>query len=703
MAEHGQARTNFQLPIPARFPVVMDPKAPLRASLTGQFQEKGIIAALFPGIIQKSFGEFDAELAVSGTWETPLVGGKLRLTKAGAYLPTAGIYLKDVQLTVRLEKELMRGNLELRTADGGSLKGTFSSAAPLRLAMPERGELTAELSGIDLALLKPWFPQGTRVEGRISGRAKGLMLPGQRFELDGTAALSEGKFHQQRADGELNLAFKSATGSWGWRNEALTGTIFLTMAEHGQARTNFQLPIPARFPVLANPKGPLRASLAGQVQEKGIITALFPELVQESSGEFDADLDISGTWDVPNIKGKLRLAKAGAYLPTAGIHLKDVQLVARLEKNLIRIDSFRAVSGSGHIEGTALLTLAGWRVIGYQGTIRGENFKTVHLPELQIMSTPKLSFEGTPQKLTLRGELRLPELQIVGAQTRTVVVPSSDVIREGRVVPVAKSSPLILDAQVRLLPGDKVFVKVAGIDAQLGGAIDLSLSSLDRITSRGEIKVVKGRYRTYGVNLEIVRGRLFFAGGPIGSPALDFLALRTIGDVRAGVTVTGTLQKPVSKLYSEPAMPDVDILAYIVLGHPLGSGGEQASLVAQAAGTLLTSGQATVLQEQLKNKLGLSTLEVQGGVGGTTSHMGYKPLQVTPPGAIPAEQQPGITETMFTVGKYLTPQLYISYGKSLFTGSNLFRIRYDIFKKWQIETQTGSESGADLYYKLEFK
>jgi translocation and assembly module TamB len=151
-------------------------------------------------------------------------------------------------------------------------------------------------------------------------------------------------------------------------------------------------------------------------------------------------------------------------------------------------------------------------------------------------------------------------------------------------------------------------------------------------------------------------------------------------------------------------MPDVDVLAYVVLGHPLGGSGEQASRVSQAAGALLTSGQAEALQDKIKSRLGLSTLEIQGGVGGTTRPMGYKPLQVTPPGEIPAEQQPGITETMLTVGKYLTPKLYFSYGKSLFTESNLFRLRYDIFKKWQVESQTGGgESGVDLYYKLEFK
>ena len=299
--------------------------------------------------------------------------------------------------------------------------------------------------------------------------------------------------------------------------------------------------------------------------------------------------------------------------------------------------------------------------------------------------------------------MRLPELNIVGRPTGKVVTPDSDVIKEGRIAPVAQSLYPALDVRIKVLLGERVYVKVAGIDAQLGGTIGLSLSRLDRITSTGEIKVVKGHYRTYGVDLEIVRGRLFFAGGPIDRPSLDFLAQCAIGNVRAGVTVTGTLQQPVTKLYSEPTMPDVDVLAYIVLGHPLGSSGQQASLVAQAAGAVLTSSQALVMQNQIKNRFGLSTFEIQGGVGSTAGHMGYQPLQVTPPGSIPAKQQAGSTETMLTVGKYVTPQLYISNGKSLFTGSNLFMLRYDLSKQWQIETQTGSESGADLFYKLEFK
>lgn len=576
--------------------------------------------------------------------------------------------------------------------------GTQIAAADLRLQIAPEGtaplHVTAALQHVTYADYQL---------NAVTLTATGDFLPGENFAVDGNATLSNGRYRQAGPSGGVDLTFPSATLDWGWRGEELSGTLLLTLADYGALRSHFRLPLPARFPIAMNRQGGVQGDLIGKFQEMGLLATLIPESVEKSSGELDLDMTLGGSWGAPEISGKLRLDKGGAYLPAAGIVLRDVQLTARLEKDLIRIDSFRARSGPGHIEGSALLTMAGWQVSSYQGTLRGENFQAIHFPELRILATPDLSFNGTPQKFTLRGEVHLPELHFDSLQSRTVIAPSSDVIHEGRIVAERKTIPLELDVQFRLVLGERVLVNVSGIDAQLGGTINLSLNRLDTINSSGEIKVVKGRYRTYGVNLDIVRGRLFYSGGTIDRPALDFLALRTIGDIRAGVTVAGTLQRPLTKLYSDPVMPDVDILAYIVLGHPLGESGEQAGLVAQAASALLTSGQAGVLQEQIKSKLGLSTLDIQGGVAGSSQPMGYKQLAMTGPGATANSQSSGITETTLTVGKYLTPKLYISYGKSLFTGSNLFLLRYDLSKKWQIESQSGSESGVDLFYKMEFK
>jgi translocation and assembly module TamB len=262
--------------------------------------------------------------------------------------------------------------------------------------------------------------------------------------------------------------------------------------------------------------------------------------------------------------------------------------------------------------------------------------------------------------------------------------------------------PIHLDVQVRMILGDSISFKASGIDAQLGGQIDLQFQELDKITGRGEIRVVKGRFRTYGVNLDITRGRLFYGGGPMNQPTVDILALRKVGDIRAGVTVSGSLPNPVVKLYSEPFMQDMDILAYIVLGHPLGNSSEQAGLMAMAASALLTSQQSEKLQRQIKTRLGFDTFDISADVVKQNGYMGYKRINVTPDGKGTSSTAGSVSETMLVVGKYLTPDLYISYGRSLFSGGNLFFLRYNLSPKWQIETQTGQESGVDIYYKIEF-
>ena len=644
----------------------------------------------------------------SGTVLLKMPGGERldlygRVTAAGTVSAEGkSVTVQRGSLTLRGGGDGFRSALEIRTSEGGALSGTFASSAPARIAVPEQGEFSVEWRGIDLVLLRPWIPERLGIDGVLDGKAKGSLRPGRHLEMEGKTSLARGRVRWRDPKGEINLELGSASLTWGWRGEALNGNAELSLVRYGEVRGSFRLPLPARLPTEMEPEGELRASFTGRFREKGMITLLFPEMVRETSGEAEAGVEVRGPWKAPVITGDLRLAKAGAYLPTAGIHLKDVGLVARMEKGVVRIESLRASSGSGKLAGSAVITLDGRRVAGFRGKIDGERFRTVHFPELRLSLTPHLTFEGTPEKVSVRGDLRVPELIINNPPAGRVVKASSDVVVEGREKKGAKKGPpMALDLRVKVVLGDKVVIKDAGIDARLAGEMELTATGPDRITSKGEIRVVEGSYRTYGVNLDIVRGRLFYAGGPINRPTLDVLALRTIGEVKAGVTVGGVLQEPVVRLYSIPSMGDADILSYIVLGHPLGgvSTPSQTDLLAQAAGALLSSSQATDLRGEIKNRLGLSTLGFETSSGATTGGIGYKPIATSPPGAA---QPVTASESLLTVGKYLTPKLYLSYGRALFSGGNLFRLRYDVSKHWQVETQTGTESGGDIFFTVEF-
>ncbi|MBJ6800325.1 translocation/assembly module TamB domain-containing protein [Geomonas propionica] len=639
---------------------------------------------------------------------TGKAGGELVLhgsaDATGAYR-SQGEKVIGSQFTLRVDADRKgtRAAADLWLDTGGSLRAALDSDAPAGTTLPGTGDFSVQWSDIKPALLRPWLPGTVNIEGELHGSAKGRLLPGKRLEMAGEAGFSQGSARWQGNAGEASAAIRSALLNFAWRGESLSGNLDLSLADYGQAKGDFILPIPARLPVTPNPNGTVQGSLSGTLQEHGFLNTFFPGLVQETRGTLSVDLKAGGTWGAPTVNGTLQLADAGAYLPSAGITLTGVELLARLEHDEMRIERLRALSGGGELVGNLLMRLKGWQVQDYKGTLSGQRFQTVYLPELTMYTSPQLTITGDAKKATINGDIGIPEMLISGSPAQHVVAPSEDVVFEGA-PPKSKEAaiPLLVDGRVKVVLGDKVQVEASGIDAQLGGSMELVLNGIDKIESSGEIKVIKGRYRAYGMNLEIVRGRIYYVNDPVTRPTLDVLALRTVGDVKAGVTVGGFLNAPVVKLYSEPTMPEVDILAYMVLGHPMGSSNEQGGALATAAAGLFSFGKSESLQDQIKDRLGLSTLGLEQVDTSSTGRMGYKEIATTPTGAISAKT-PTAGESVFSVGKYLTPELYLSYGRSLITGQNLFRVRYDIFKRMQIETQSGSESGVDVYYKLEFR
>ena len=608
----------------------------------------------------------------------------------------------------------------------GKLEGQFHSEEPAHMSMPETGWFATTWSALDLGMVKAWLPPGVDAKGLVDGQANGRLLPGSVFQMAGKTRLTQGVLAWKSSGGVISTETREASLEIEWRDRVLKGDLSIALLNRGNLKASFQVPLPARLPVKFELDGPLKASASGEMAEKGLLTAMFPGLFGESRGQLQFDLGAGGTWRTPDFGGKIRLSDASAYLNQPGIRLQDVAAEAELKGDRITVSSFRVRSGSGIVRGSAEVTLGEGRVIRYEGKLLGEKFQAVYLPEVQVLANPDLSFEGTMERLALKGSINVPEALIRYEGKEGIVSSSSDVVivdaREKR----KKSFRTALDMQVNVILGDKVRIEALGLNARLEGKVLLKAQSFDMITAEGRIQTIKGQYKRRGISLDVARGSVVFAGRTVDLATLDILAVRKIhdprrfNDIQAGVTVSGTLRSPLVKLYSEPAMADADVLSYMVLGKPLAEGteGSQATLLMQAAGTILAKDQSSTVQSQVKRFVGVDTLDIQSGsqttvgqqktvpqIGG--QQIGSSPLssvQSTAGKTSTAAGGSAVASSIVTVGKYLSPELYVAFGRSLFSNDYLMTTRYSLPKHWELEgSRRGVESGVDLFYKIEFE
>jgi translocation and assembly module TamB len=219
---------------------------------------------------------------------------------------------------------------------------------------------------------------------------------------------------------------------------------------------------------------------------------------------------------------------------------------------------------------------------------------------------------------------------------------------------------------ITLTLGDKVTVDTSGLTGRLIGSVTVR-SGYDAITrATGELSVADGKYLAYARKLDIQRGRLIFTGGAVDDPGIDLRAIKEFPDVTAGINVRGTLQQPRMSFFSDPPLPQSQIVSLIL------SGGSTQS--AQSAGTAAIGQGAALLAAQIGPRVGLPDVSL--------------------------ETDPIANETSLVLGHYLTPRLYVSYGVSITETLNTLKLRYTLGDHWVIKTELGTARGADLVYSI---
>lgn len=535
--------------------------------------------------------------------------------------------------------------------------------------------------GIDLRRLPlTWLPG---IGGEAMIQANGELGGSGRFRLDadglhGQATIegTPGRLHLYGEDEDI-LAWSDLGGSVEFDGDQRNLELLMRLSPGGRARAQLSTRRNAELDQTV-----LNGEITIDTNELGWLALLTPELVQPS-GELRGNLRLSGTVQSPDFDGEIALRNFGTELPAAGLRLRDSTLRLRGGGG-DRIE----IEGRFHTAADSVLSLDGWvglpdgNRIPMDLHIHGERVLVADLPVAQVYASPDLRIDADADRLNVTGEVRIPQAMIrpesieggVARVSPDVHIVDPDAVDDDEDAPDDVGLPLHATVTVRL--GDRVQIEGYGLKGRLSGQLEINERPGRKTTGRGEI-VVAGSYQAYGQDLDIQRGRLIFTGSPLDNPLLDIRAVRRVDAVTAGLAVTGNAQQPVLEVYSVPVMDQAEALSYLVLGRPLRQATSSADQDALgAAATAVSTAGGDLLAKSLGARLGLDDVGI-----GTSRELGAGAL---------------------TLGKYLSPRLYLGYGRSLFDGGQLVFLRYRLSEHFELEAQSGTrDNKAGINYRYE--
>ncbi|WP_420875461.1 translocation/assembly module TamB domain-containing protein [Pseudomonas peli] len=520
-------------------------------------------------------------------------------------------------------------------------------------------KLNYRLSNFPMESLAALWPKDFSWQGELNGRLQLDMPasgPNGSLELDAGSGIWRIRDQQQW----LEFAYDSLRLSTQLRPQRIDSLLELRGPTIGELSLQAQLdPRPASKP------------LSGSFRLNGLDLALarpFVPMVERIAGQLNGTGTLSGGLLVPQINGNLRVLNgeiSGAELP---MNIEQLQLQAQIagERLLLEGDWRSGEQGQGSLNGE--LSWADGLVANMQ--LRGSRLPVTVEPYSALEVEPNLRLSLRDEQLSLAGKVLIPSGKIeVRELPPSTVQVSSDAQVVGRDSPQQQATAIAMDVDVEV-GQQRLTFSGFGLDAELLGRVHIG-NDLD---TRGELSLNKGRFRAYGQRLNIRRARLLFAG-PIDQPFLDIEAVRKVDGVTAGLRLSGNAAQPTSTVFSEPAMSQEQALSYLVMGRPLGQGGGDNTMLAQAALALGMAGSAPLVNN-LAQGLGISDFQLD-------------------------TQGSGVTTSVVASGN-LSERLSLRYGVGVFEPANTIALRYELSRRLYLEAASGLASSLDLFYRRDF-
>ncbi|HHC73914.1 MAG TPA: hypothetical protein ENK78_02400, partial [Thiothrix sp.] len=472
----------------------------------------------------------------------------------------------------------------------------------------ENGKAKAKgkLSNIPFALAKPWLPKMIDLSGTVNAD----------FNLRQTENKPSGTINIKLPDNQLRLISQSSPAEiLRYRNASLKANI-----NNKKVNTTFNASIIDRGDITGqatitlspeNNDHRIAANVKLAMPSISWLDERIPE-IENLQGSVNGNISVKGLITKPTLNGMIKLQNAALDLPETGTSIRQANLniQAHNTQKATITGQLRAGEGVLNINGQA--SLSPKQALQAKIRLQGNRLSFMDTYEIQGVASPDLTINLTDKLVKVDGTLRIPETTVTLNElppTVNAITESEDVVFVGRRAQQAKfkrhraapkgkgelknsktqSSALNIQPNVNIVLGDKVNFSGFGLRTRLTGQVRV-IKPKNSIMAQGSLQTVDGTFERFGQALAIERGRLVFNGTP-DNPGFDIRAVRDTDDVTVGMQVQGTVQKPETRLFSDPVMSQTDVLSYLLTGRSFSeSSGDQTGMLLRAVTSLGVAG-----------------------------------------------------------------------------------------------------------------
>jgi len=488
----------------------------------------------------------------------------------------------------------------------------------------------------------------------------------------------QGSVSASVAEGGLSRAYSGEeVASISWDGALLEAEVSgERLAAHGSLQYQNETILGFELTLPEGQSGPL----AGAVNFEGfvltgILKPFLPRL-EGHGGLLHGGFELSGSLEHPRLHGELQLVDGWGQMVGNPTRLEQMKLNFSATGNSVDITG-GLLLGGGETQLAGTLEFAPQQKLELQLT--GERQTLLWPPDIQAVVSENLRLYATADSFAVTGDITVHEglLEKASLPVGSVDI-SPDVVQvdfRGDILTPEPSIAFATDINVHIENNFQVIGP--GLEAVVGGGLNLQKSPATPLQLFGELNVVSGELSAFGQGLKIVQGNLSFTGDP-DNPSLAIRGEREIREegIRVGVDALGDLEEIDFHLYSSPPLPENQIMSYLIRGRGLDS-----SVEGDGTAVALAVGLGAVNQTGVTrgaNKIpGLSN--VSFGTEGTAQ------------------------ETAATVGGFIGERIYLSYGVGVYEPINVLTARFYLLPRLWVEVVSRLENSVDIYYSLDIK